>query len=84
MGESSEGETGFGAEQGLTGPGETEQGLIEPGETEQGLTEPGEGELGLGAGTEMGRDRASATKFSLPGTWIMELVNSARYASWRC
>ena len=89
---------GFGAEQGLIGPGETldesdletdwnglelgfgtEQGLIGPGEFED---EPG-AKLGDEVGAT-GRERASATTLSLPGTCTMELVNSARYARCLC
>ena len=81
-------ELGFGTEQGLIGPGPgpgefegfgTEQGLIGPGEFEN---EPGV-KLGDEAGAT-GRERASATTFSLPGMCTMELVNSARYARCLC
>ena len=33
---------------------------------------------------QTGREMASATTFSLPGIWTMELVNSARYARCLC
>ena len=57
--------------------------------TEQGLIGPGEfgDELGVKLGEEAGatgRERASATTFSLPGMCTMEFVNSARYARCLC
>ena len=62
----------FELEQGLVGLGETEdgfdsgfgaeQGLVGLGETENGIDSGFGGELG-----KTGRDRASATTFSLPG-----------------
>ena len=42
-----------------------------------------EGERAVGAVRE-GLERVSASMFSGPGTWTMELVKSARQGRWRC
>ena len=37
-----------------------------------------------GGGAREGLERVSASMFSGPGTWSMELVKSARQGRWRC